>query len=76
MVIQDRPKALGCIATVFGNCNVSISAMEAGPLGERNLIEIVFLIHPCFEHEFNRALKALRNIHIVENISSWFRLEG
>jgi len=76
MVIQDRPKALGCIATVFGNCNVSISAMEAGPLGERNLIEIVFLIHPCYEHEFNRALKALRNIHIVENISSWFRLEG
>lgn len=76
MVIQDRPKALGCIATVFGNCNVSISAMEARPLGERNLIEIVFLIHPCFEHEFNRALKALRNIHIVENISSWFRLEG
>lgn len=75
MVIQDRPKALGCIATVFGNCNVSISAMEAGPLGERNLIEIVFLIHPCYEHEFLRALKALRNIHIVENISSWFRLE-
>lgn len=75
MVIQDRPKALGCIATVFGNCNVSISAMEARPLGERNLIEIVFLIHPCYEHEFNRALKALKNIHIVENISSWFRLE-
>jgi homoserine dehydrogenase len=75
MVIQDRPKALGCIATVFGNCNVSISAMEAGPLGERNLIEIVFLIHPCYEHEFLRALKALKNIHIVENISSWFRLE-
>ena len=75
MVIQDRPKALGCIATVFGNCNVSISAMEARPLGQRNLIEIVFLIHPCREADFLRSLKALRNIHIVENISAWMRLE-
>jgi homoserine dehydrogenase len=75
MVIRDRPKALGCIATVFGNCNISISALEARSLGDRDLGELVVLVHPCLESEFQRALKALRNIHIVENIGSWMRLE-
>jgi homoserine dehydrogenase len=30
MIVQDRPKALGCIATVFGNCGISLAAMEIG----------------------------------------------
>lgn len=75
MVIMDRPKALGCIATVFGNCNVSISALEARSLGDRDLGELVVLVHPCLEAEFLRALKALRNIHIVANIANWMRVE-
>jgi homoserine dehydrogenase len=75
MVIMDRPKALGCIATVFGNCNVSISALEARSLGDRDLGELVVLVHPCLEAEFLRALKALRNIHIVANVANWMRVE-
>lgn len=74
LVIQDRPKALGCIATVFGNCNVSLAAMEMRGL-ERGLGEIVFLTHECLESSIQLALKAMRNIHIVENVCSVLRVE-
>lgn len=74
LVIQDRPKALGCIATVFGNCNVSLAAMEMRGL-ERGLGEIVFLTHECQESSIQLALKAMRNIHIVENVCSVLRVE-
>jgi homoserine dehydrogenase len=76
LVIMDRPKALGCIATVFGNCNVSISALEARSLDDRDLGELVVLVHPCLEAEFMRAKKALKNIHIVADIANWMRVEG
>ncbi len=75
LIVQDRPKALGCIATVFGNCGISLAAMEMRTLDDR-LGEIVFLTHPAQESALLRSLKALRNIHIVELIASWFRVEG
>ncbi|MCW5942288.1 MAG: homoserine dehydrogenase [Fimbriimonadaceae bacterium] len=74
MVIQDRPKALGCIATVFGNCNVSLAAMEMRGVDSR-LGEIVFLTHVSSEASIQRALKAMRNIHIVEQIGNVIRVE-
>lgn len=74
MVVQDRPKALGCIATVFGNCGISLAAMEMRTL-PHGLGEIVFLTHPALEASFARALKALRNIHIVQSLASWLRVE-
>ncbi len=73
--VKDRPKALGCIATVFGNCDVSLAGMEMKTLPEGRG-EIVFLTHPCIEGQFLRALKAMRNIHIVDRINSWMRVEG
>lgn len=75
MVVQDRPKALGCIATVFGNCGISLAAMEMRTLDGR-LGEIVFMTHPAQEGAFVRSLKALRNLHIVEQIASWIRVEA
>ncbi len=75
MVVQDRPKALGCIATVFGNCAISLAAMEMRTL-DHGLGELVFLTHPANEAALLRSLKALRNIHIVEQIVSWYRVEA
>ncbi len=75
MTVQDRPKALGCIATVFGNCNISLAAMEMRTL-PRGRGEIVFLTHPCIELSFHRSLKALRNIHFIESLENWIRVEG
>lgn len=74
MIVLDAPKVLGCIATVFGNCNVSLAAMEMRTQ-PRQRGELVFLTHPCREEEFLRGIKALKNLHVVEQVVNWIRVE-
>jgi homoserine dehydrogenase len=76
LIVKDRPKTLGCIATIFGNCDISLSAMEMRVIDTpRNLGEIVFLTHPCLERAFHRAVKAIANLHMVESVANWLRVE-
>lgn len=76
LIVKDRPKTLGCIATIFGNCDISLSAMEMRVIDSgRNLGEIVFLTHPCIERSFHRAVKAIKNLHMVESVANWLRVE-
>lgn len=76
LIVKDRPKTLGCIATIFGNCDISLSAMEMRVIDSgRNLGEIVFLTHPCRESSFHRAVKAIKNLHMVESVATWLRVE-
>lgn len=76
LIVLDRPKTLGCIATIFGNCDVSLSAMEMRVLEGGRLGEIVFLTHPCRESQFKRAIQAIKNLHIVESVANWLRVES
>lgn len=75
MRVQDRPKALGSISTIFGNCGVSFAAMEMRPIDDRSG-EIVFLSHPCRESDVRRALEALGHLHFVEKLHSCIRVEA
>lgn len=73
--VQDRPKVLGAIATVFGEFDVSLAAMEMKTLdGGRG--EIVFLTHPCVEKSFCDALHQLESSGTIEVVCNWFRVEG
>jgi homoserine dehydrogenase len=74
LIVLDAPKVLGCIATVFGNCDVSLAAMEMRTL-PRQRGELVFLTHPCQENAFLRGIKALKNLHVVEQVVNWIRVE-
>jgi homoserine dehydrogenase len=75
LVVQDRPKVLGLIATEFGNHDVSLAAMEMKTLGEGRG-EIVFLTHPCRELNFRQALEALKKSGAVDEVCNSFRVEG
>ncbi len=72
--VQDRPKVLGHIATIFGAHSVSLAAMEMKTLSQGKG-EIVFLTHPCQEKNFRAALEDLGAERMVEEISSSFRVE-
>ncbi len=74
MIVQDKPKVLGKIATVFGNHDVSLAAMEMKTLDEGRG-EIVFLTHPCREKDFQDALSDFREADSVEEVSNFFRVE-
>jgi homoserine dehydrogenase len=76
LIVHDRPRVLGQIATTFGNYDVSLAAMEMRTLDDGKG-EIVFLTHRCRESSFRTALDKLNadkgTIHSVE---SWIRVVG
>ncbi|GIV03390.1 MAG: homoserine dehydrogenase [Fimbriimonadales bacterium] len=75
MTSQDRPKALGQIASAFGDYEVSLSALEMHELPE-NRSELVFLTHPALERNLKKALALIEHLPMIERIESWFRIES
>ncbi|AIE88182.1 homoserine dehydrogenase [Fimbriimonas ginsengisoli] len=73
LVVQDRPKVLGIIATEFGEHDVSLAAMEMKTLDESRG-EIVFLTHPCLEKNFRELLVGLKQSGVVEEVCSSIRV--
>ena len=71
--VQDKPLVLGHIATVFGQHNVSLAAMEMRTL-DAGAGEIVFLTHPCVERNFQAALTMLREQDMVQAVGNAFRV--
>ncbi len=75
LIVQDRPRVLGIIATDLGNYDVSLAAMEMKTLGEGRG-EIAFLTHQCRESSFRAALTSLAAQEAVEEVCSWYRVEN
>jgi homoserine dehydrogenase len=75
LIVQDRPRVLGIIATDLGNFDVSLAAMEMKTLGEGRG-EIAFLTHQCRESSFRAALDSLASLDAIEEVCSWYRVES
>ena len=74
LIVEDKPKVLGQIATELGQFDVSMAAMEMRTLSE-NSGEIVFLTHPSREADFHRARAAITDLSTVRSFASWIRVE-
>jgi len=75
LIVMDKPMVLSKLATIFGNRNVSLSAMEMRVLdAEKQHGEIVFLVHPCLERDFQHAIEELRAAEFVLQVASWMRV--
>ena len=71
--VQDQPGVLGAMATVFGEEGVSIgSCIQETTDGQ--VAEIVWVLHRGPEGRFRRALARLREMPVVEEISSVIRV--
>ncbi len=71
--VNDRPKVLGLIASLLGEFNVSLAAMEMRTITEE-IGEIVFLTHACKEVSFQAAIKAIKALDEVREIASFIRV--
>ncbi|MER3496298.1 MAG: hypothetical protein C4320_05540 [Armatimonadota bacterium] len=74
LTVEDRPRALGMIATVFGQHEVGLAAMEMRTRPEGRG-EIVFLIHESPEIAFQSALNDLERLDVVHRVEQWMRVE-
>lgn len=74
MTSQDRPKALGQIASAFGDYDVSLAALEMHEL-PNSRSELVFLTHPAREGNLKKALALIEHLPMIERIENWLRIE-
>ena len=71
---QDRPKALGQIATAFGDHDISLSGLEMHELPETRS-ELVFTTHKVREGNFLAAVEAIKKLPMIESVDNWLRVE-
>src|SRR5205085_8094733 len=71
---QDRPKALGQIATAFGDHDISLAGLEMHELPETRS-ELVFTTHKVREGNFLAAVEAIKKLPMIESVDNWLRVE-
>lgn len=76
MIVDDKPKVLGRLATQLGEFGVSLAAMEMRVIDSADSTgEIVFLTHVCREKDFRDAVESLEAQQVVREIRNWIRVE-
>lgn len=74
--VQDKPMVLSHIATIFGQRNVSLAAMEMKVIDtEKHHGEIAFLTHACREADMAQALAELEAYEGVLKLCNRFRVQ-
>lgn len=73
--VIDRPGVMATIAGVFGDQDVSLaSVVQKKSFGAK--AEIVLITHKVEEEKVNKALNIIRELPILDEISSVIRVEG
>jgi homoserine dehydrogenase len=76
LTVDDRPKVLGHIASVFGDYEVGLASMEMRVVDAANQVgEIAFMTHECVEADFKAAIRSIEEKKIVQKVASWIRVE-
>jgi homoserine dehydrogenase len=74
MDVADRPGVLAAVATIFGEHNVSIRAMEQGGLADE--ARLIFLTHTAREGDLLATIDELRMHQAVDRVSGVLRVIG
>ncbi|MDF9409196.1 homoserine dehydrogenase [Pelotomaculum isophthalicicum JI] len=73
--VADKPGVLAGIALIFGNNEVSLSSVIQRHTSGHSA-EIVLVTHEVLERNFQEALKSIRKLSAVYEITSVIRTEG
>ena len=74
MDVADRPGVLAAVATIFGEHDVSIRAMEQGGLADE--ARLIFLTHTAREGDLLATIDELRMLQAVDRVSGVLRVIG
>ena len=71
----DQPGVLARIATVFGDCGISISSFIQKGLGDKSTdAELVIMTHKANESSVTEAVSRLRKLDVVKMIGNVIRV--
>ncbi|MEI6150237.1 MAG: homoserine dehydrogenase [bacterium] len=76
LALQDKPGALGQVATVLGKRSISLaSVMQKEPHHSGRTVPVVILTHPALEKNLDAALRELEEAEAVGSKSIRLRIE-
>ncbi len=74
MVVQDRPRVLAAISSVFGDFDINIEAMiQKATMGAQT--DIIWLMHEAPGRSITQALEVIAKLPVVVEVSNWLRVE-
>lgn len=77
LVVSDRPGVLAQIATVLGETEISIAAVQQTEThADAETAELVIMTHASNEAAMQRALAGLKNVETVQTVGSFIRVLG
>ncbi len=74
MVVQDKPRVLSAISGVFGDFDINIESMVQKTVQGKQT-DIIWLMHEAPSKSISEALKVIKNLDVVVEVSNWLRVE-
>nr|WP_240332016.1 homoserine dehydrogenase [Sulfurospirillum tamanensis] len=76
MHVRDEKGVLAKIATILGECNISIDSFLQKPdLTSRKDVTLLFATHTCKESDAKKAIEAITHLDFVSDIPHMIRIE-
>ncbi|MBS4198265.1 homoserine dehydrogenase [Bacillus sp. FJAT-49732] len=74
--LKDQVGAFSKITTLFNELDISFEKILQTPISKNELAEIIIVTHNVSMERFERALMELRDLSVVEEVISYYRVEG
>lgn len=72
---EDRPGALGRVASVLGRNRISLASVIQQGRGVENTVPVIMRTHEARERDLMRALREIARLRIVEEAPAFIRIE-
>ncbi|MBS4179319.1 homoserine dehydrogenase [Lederbergia citrea] len=74
--LQDEVGAFSKITTLFNELGISFEKILQTPISKDELAEIIIVTHTVSLDSFQKALMKLRDLSVVKEVVSYYRVEG
>lgn len=74
--LKDEVGAFSKITTLFNELGISFEKILQTPLSKDELAEIIIVTHRVSLDSFQKALMELRDLQVVQEVISYYRVEG
>lgn len=74
--LKDEVGAFSNITTLFNELDISFEKILQTPLKKEELAEIIIVTHTVSLERFQKALMQLRDLPVVKDVISYYRVEG
>lgn len=73
--VKDEVGSFAIISNLFNQLGISFERILQKPSSRNEFAEIVVVTYKTPQNQFSKAVSELRNLHVVHNVDSYFRVE-